>query len=650
LDWNTLIRPPKVEALNDQGKKSYYVTWPDILKANGTIEEVLNKGDEYLNHKKPDWQTVEHIRITQLPETHRKELRGLRADDIGKFISVTGIVRSAQHPPKPRFLSVDYKCRRCGHLTREPQGRFKEFEPSQCSHCEKTTTTKYEKTDTGHAIDSQMIILQERPSSVNSASQPSSIIAYLEEDVAGTVNPGEIVTLNGHLKLVDKNKGKKTVDKTTMTYYLDVNSVEHLKSDSISIDITEDDVEEIMRLSDDPLIFDRFVASIAPTIYDMNNVKEGMVLQQFGGVGFTAPDGTWMRGDIHVFIVGEPGVAKSVLLKSQSRLAPKSVFSSGLSASKAGLTAAVIEENGEWVIAAGTMVLSDMGIACIDEFDKMNKDDKAAIHPGMAQQEIPIDKANIHVSLPSRCGVFAAANPKAGVFNQFTDLYEQLDIPLTSLSRFDLVYIVKDVPEPATDRAKMKHLLNTVRGRGKKTVQMADNLYIEPDMMRKYIAYARRIKPVLTDACDELLEDYYATIREKYAKGVGMRQGGGIVRLAEASARVHLREQMSVDDVYRAISVFKSAMNSSGLDEDGNFDAKKYYSGVNRNLSMRRSVVYGIIRDAEEEGISIHALEETCMALEKPIHDWEEILEGFKNETPARIYEPTNGVLKTTRR
>ena len=645
VTWNDILRDPDIQTATDRGDVSLYYQFALI---SDELALSLTEGTEYLRgirnqftDEKGRESKLEHIRITDLPAYYNREIRKIKSKDLNQFVSVQGIVRSARQT-RPRMISAVYKCLRCDGLTTEPQHRFGKRSPGICSSCEKTAgATKFEKVlDKSSYIDSQQITIQERPDDLKAGEQPHSLTAYLEYDLAGLLQPGKAVILNGWLKPVDRTTGKKTADKTTLDYYLDVNSVECIDADFESITINSEDEAVIGELSADPELVERFRRSVAPSIYGMERIKDAMVLQLFSGVSKELPDGNRIRGDIHIFIVGDPGIAKSQLLVYQSGLAPRSVFASGKGSTAAGLTATAVRVNEEWELRAGAMVLADKGIACLDEIDKMRDSDRSNIHFAMEQQHIPINKAGMSVVLPSRCAVLAAANPKEGSFDSFKDYYKQLDIPSTLLSRFDLIFIARDEVTEAEDTAKAEHILGTHM----RIDRDKDGMTISPELIRKYVAHARRnVKPVLEEDVREQLRDYYVSARRKYAKGVGVRQLEGLVRLSEASARMHLREKVSVDDVSSAISIFEASMKESATDEYGNVDVSKFRTGITLNKSMRKTQVYSLIQDAGEEGITREQLRDSCTE----VTDWEELLEDLRSET--KVYEPKNGVYRCTR-
>jgi len=315
--------------------------------------------------------------------------------------------------------------------------------------------------------------------------------------------------LNGILKAGMKRSGGGK--STLFDIFLNVNSIEIADKDYDEIDITLEEEEEIKQLARDPEIYTKIIASIAPSIYGMKTEKEVVALQLFGGVSKKMSDGTCIRGDIHVLLVGDPGTAKSQILRYVSEIAPRAVYASGQSATKAGLTATAVKDEfgeGRWTLEAGALVLADKGIACIDEMDKMNKEDRSAMHEAMEQQRVSVAKAGIMATLHCRCSLLAAANPKIGKFEDYTPIPKQIDMPASLLSRFDVIFPVHDTPGDTEDKERTDSILNLHRvgglrrnGERSNPPESPFNPPIEPKLMRKFIRYTKtNCHPVLTEA------------------------------------------------------------------------------------------------------------------------------------------------------
>jgi DNA replication licensing factor MCM5 len=300
------------------------------------------------------------------------------------------------------------------------------------------------------------------------------------------------------------------------------------------------------------------VEGIAPEIYGMEDVKVAIACQLFGGVRKHLPDGMRMRGDINVLLFGDPSVAKSQLLKFAYRLSPIGVYTSGKGSSAAGLTASVIKAHGgDFILEGGAMVLADGGLVCIDEFDKMREEDRVAIHEAMEQQTISIAKAGITAVLNSRCAVLAAANPTFGRFDDLRSAQDNMDFQTTILSRFDLIFVLRDVKDATRDERIVGHVI--------KLHQAADEGARPGDTswksLRDYILHARtNCAPALSDDAANHLRDQYVNMRHAVhgsAIPITVRQLEALVRLSEALARMELKTTATMEHVQEAIRLFK---------------------------------------------------------------------------------------------
>ena len=309
-------------------------------------------------------------------------------------------------------------------------------------------------------VDSQKLRIQESPEGLRGGEQPQTLDVDVTDDLSGKVSPGDRVIINGILRSMQRIvKGEKS---TVFDIFLECNSIEIAEKEFEEVEIDEKAEDEIRTLSKDPMIYRMITHSIAPTIYGSEDVKQAIALQLFGGIAKEMPDGTHLRGDIHVLLIGDPGIAKSQLLRYVVKLSPRAIYTSGQSSTAAGLTATAVKDEfgeGRWTLEAGALVLADMGVAAVDEMDKMEKGDRSALHEAMEQQSISVAKAGITATLKSRCALLGAANPKYGRFDMFGDISDQINMPPSLLSRFDLIFIMTDQPEQKRDLAIAEHIL-----------------------------------------------------------------------------------------------------------------------------------------------------------------------------------------------
>ena len=572
--WEIDEKEPKLaELLLTQPYKAVYNAEEALRNIDVTAEEKLKL----------------HFRVTNLPETNHIIIRKIRANHLGKFIAVDGLVKKRTEV-RPKLQVGAFQCQKCGAVIKIEQDEEILKEPTECYEdqggCGRVSSFKLLPT-LSQFIDSQKIEIQENPEGLRGGAQPERISVYLEDDLVGEIAPGDRVIVNGPIHSMQRRRG--TFRLTAFAKIMDANSIESQELAFEEVEVTPEDEKEIIKVSKDPTVYDKMKSSIAPTIYGMDIEKEALVLQLFGGLAKEMPDGTRIRGDIHALLVGDPGTAKSQILTYMSKLAPRSVYAGGKSSSAAGLTAAAVRDEfgeGQWTLEAGALVLADMGLACIDEIDKMDETDRSALHQAMEQQEISVAKAGINATLKSRCALLAAANPKLGRFDEFLPIHEQINMPPALLSRFDLIFSIIDRPNRATDTDLATHILLTHKAgevsenisRAKKskfTTKEKDKLMeivqptFDPEFLRKYVAYAKRnIFPVMTDEAQEMLRNYYVDFRSQSEESVTFtpRQLEAFVRLAEASARIRLSEEVTIDDAKRAIYVIDQYLRRVGMD------------------------------------------------------------------------------------
>ena len=454
-------------------------------------------------------------------------------------------------------------------------------------------------------IDGQKIQLQENPEMLHGCEQPQKITAFIQDDLVGILFPGDRVKITGILHTKQQKKG--TFTSSFFDFVIDVLSYEIKQTAYEDIEITEENIIDIKKAAEDPEIYEKFRNSIAPTIYGMESEKKALVLQLFGGNRKTTEDGTIIRGDIHILFVGDPGTAKSQLLSYIKELAPRSILASGSGSTKAGLTATAVRDEfseGQWVLEAGALVLANNGIACIDEFDKMHSDDRGSMHQAMEQQEISIAKAGINVTLKSQCSILAAANPKMGRFDNFIPLHDQINLTPVLLSRFDLIFEILDIPDRKKDTKLSGHILKTHMGQQVKPI-------FDKEFIRRYIAYAKQnIKPKLTEAAIELLQNYYVDARAISNESIALtpRQLEATIRLSEASAKLRLSKKVTVDDATRAIEIVNQFLRAISIDrETGQIDIDVISTGVSHSQQDRMKTLIEIIKGLCNDSSDNHA-------------------------------------------
>lgn len=531
-----------------------------------------------------DKELIENVRLkfVNLSKFRRFKLKELSYELLNKFFAIEGVVRAVSQP-KPRIVEPYYECEKCCEVV---TGDVK-----RCPTCgSRSLRLDLEKSK---MTNCQKIVIQELPENMDSGEQPTILEAYLFDDMVGVVRAGDKVVLNGILRPKQK-RGKPDLD-----YWFEVNSVEFIQEDIRNLTITAEDERKIRELASRPDIYDLLVKSLAPSIYGNEEVKLACILALFGGVPRQRKDGTRVRGDIHVLIVGDPSLAKSQLLRALKEIAPRAILTTGYTSSGAGLTVTVVkDEDNRWTIEAGALVLADKGIALIDELEKMGKDDRKYVLEALEQQSITVAKAGINATLNSRCTVIAVANPKGGRFNKFQSLPEQIDLEPPLISRFDLIFFLMDEPNEETDEKMANHIL-----------MESDDVepMIPPELLRKYVAYARQTvtKVKLTREAAERLKSFYLELRkmskEEGCMAITVRQLEALVRLTQASAKVQLRDLATVEDAERAIKLFRKCMEQVAVDpETGKFDIDYAFTGTSATQRDRIAIIRKIIEELQE--------------------------------------------------
>jgi replicative DNA helicase Mcm len=517
------------------------------------------------------------LRIIGYPT--KTPIRDIRHKDILKYICVEGIVRRVSSV-KPKYTEIAFACLRCGHVTKMPQPRKNIVEPYECesSSCGRKGPFNVVHSESTYT-DYQVLEIQESPDSLR-GTQPRNLLVNAYDELTDQVTAGDKVLISGILNTYQSvsKEGKSTV----LDIVLEANNIERLDKSYDELDISENDMEAIWELSKDPDIKTKIAQSIAPSIYGLDDAKEALALQLFSGVAKNLPDGARIRGDIHTMLIGDPGTAKSQLVKRIVDLSPRGIFNSGKSTSGVGLTAAVVKDNlndDRWTLEGGALVMADNGMCAVDEMDKMREEDVSALHEAMEQQTITVSKAGIHASLNTRCALVAAANPVDGRFDKYdTDIARQINMKPTLLSRFDLIFVIQDIPDKENDARIAAHISRNHINGGKlisgQGIECDITPPVDPDLLRKYVAFARaNIRPVITEEARKIIEEFYVNVRSAFPRQEGVpltaRKIDGMYRLAEASAKARLSDHVSADDAKSAIRLVVACLKQIGMEDNG---------------------------------------------------------------------------------
>ena len=564
VDFNDLVSVPFIE--------SKFVESPDeILNAfSRAIKEILQE-------RFPEYaRKIEHdirARIANFPA--ERSLRQINSEVITKMTSVSGMVVRASEV-KPLAKELTYKCldKHISKFTLLDGMSLDKAVKCQSPKCPYTNLAIV--AEESRFIDFQIVRLQELPEDLPPGQLPHYVNVSMKQDLVDYARPGDRIILTGIVRIEQERVfGVKQSESALYRLRMDGNNIEFIGGRGIKgtrrterEEISPDEQKIIRTLSKNPDIYDRLIASFAPHIRGHELFKEAILLLIVGSTQRALSDGSKVRGDINVFLVGDPGTAKSEMLKFCARIAPRGLYTSGRGSTAAGLTAAVVRDaSGIFMLEAGAVVLGDQGLVCIDEFDKMRPEDRSALHEVMEQQSASIAKGGIVATLNARTSILAAANPMFGKYDPFKNLTENVNLPIPLLTRFDLIFVVRDIPHKEKDRQIAQHILSQHGTSGTDTTSL-----IDVDILTKYLAYAKQNDPVLTKQAENKIMEFYLKMRSVEGEDkekmitITPRQLEGLIRLSTARARILLKNQVEEDDADRAIYLFNEMLKNAGID------------------------------------------------------------------------------------
>lgn len=591
------------------------------------ILPILNEA--LLDEAERKFETYKNIRATEETELRvavfgfwvKEHIRDLCTSHLNKLVHVQGVVTkrgNVLNQVKRLYL----RCAKCNFMS----GPFdvsesSDLKPGSCIECQSKGPWRVDRQKTLYR-NHQSVTLQEAPGSVQPGKMPRSKEVILTGDQVDSVRPGDELHLTA--KYICRYDAVTNARTCFPVYKTCLESVHvQRRGDVKMIHITDEQTAKILELSKRPNIRESIIASMAPSIFGMWHVKSAIALSMFGGVQRMATGKHRIRGDINVLVVGDPGCAKSQFLKYVEQTFPRAVYTTGKGASAVGLTASVMrDENGDFALHGGAMVLADNGICLIDEFDKMNDQDRTSIHEAMEQQTISISKAGIVATLQARCAVMAVANPVEGRYDPQRSFAQNVNLTDPILSRFDVLCVLRDEANTVHDECLADHVVcshirshpnaSEVDKAVKPTRKMATNAHLElldQDTLQKYIIFARqRCKPAVTDIDKEKLANFYKDIRAE-----AFRQGGApmtarhiesIIRLAEANARMELRNHVNQKDLDNAIGLMLESFIQSqkhAVAEELRRKFRKYIVSATPISDQFMRLLERLFRDRAEE-------------------------------------------------
>ncbi len=647
--------------ISKKGGKSILIDFQELSRFNVDLaEQLLNDPGETLLNAELGIDQIGlslkrkiRVRFYNLPESQFVKVRDIRSNDIDDFIVIEGIVRQASDV-RPQVVSAKFECPTCGNVLSILQLEAAFKEPSRCS-CGRQGRFKLIAKD---LVDAQRLVIEEAPEDLDGGDQPKRLSVFLKEDLVEPrmekkTTPGSKIRLTGVVKEIPVFL-KTGAQSTRFDLIMEANYIEPLQETFESLDFTKEEEEAVKKLSKDPKLLNKLVSTIAPSIFGYNEIKASLLMQLFGGRRKILSDGLISRGDIHILLVGDPGAGKSQLLQFIGKAAPKARFVSGKGASGAGITASVVRDEflKGWSLEAGAMVLANKGTCAIDELDKMSHEDRSALHEALEQQTVTIAKANIQATLRAETTVLAAANPKQGRFDPYTPIASQIDLPPALISRFDLIFPIRDLPNRDQDTSIASHILDPPK---EKEISEKG---VDLDLLRKYISFAKNnIHPELSDGAKEEIKNFYVNLRNNPSSPMASdqevkpipvtpRQLEAIVRLAEASARVRLAKTVSKNDAKLAINLLKYCLTQVGFDEETqSFDIDRMQTGISASERGRIIAVKEIIQELEVRSdtktLSLEEIKSEAESKGIPEDKLIEIVEKLKRS--GDIFEPKRG-------
>ncbi|MCV0401103.1 MAG: minichromosome maintenance protein MCM [Nitrosopumilus sp.] len=561
VDYNDLVIEPEIEVMFSQNPDRIFDAFSRAIK-----EALQTRFPEYAEKIKNE------VRVRLINFPLERSLRQINAETIGKITSVSGMVVRASEV-KPLAKELIFVCPD-EHKTKVIQLKGMDVKmPIVCDNPSCKHRDFELKPEDSKFIDFQILRLQELPEDLPPGQLPHYIDVTIRQDLVDNSRPGDRIILTGVVRVEQESvAGVQRGHSGLYRLRIEGNNIEFLSGRGSKTDrkigreeISPEEEKLIKSLSQSSDVYQRLIDSFAPHIQGQALIKEAILLLIVGSNQRLLGDGSKIRGDINVFLVGDPGTAKSEMLKFCARIAPRGLYTSGRGSTAAGLTAAVVrDKTGIMMLEAGAVVLGDQGLVSIDEFDKMKPEDRSALHEVMEQQSASIAKGGIVATLNARTSILAAANPMYGKYDPFKNITENVNLPIPLLTRFDLIFVVRDIPTKERDTQIAKHIIrrNTKQGTDKKSV-------IEVDLLTKYLSYAKRGVPELTQEAEDKILDYYLQMRNVESEEmitVTPRQLEGIIRLSTARARLLMKDKVEEEDAERAIFLIQSMLQDAGVD------------------------------------------------------------------------------------
>lgn len=628
-------------------------------------EEALRKYDTALGNV--NVRLADPRNITRISE--------LRADHNNTLVTIPGTVRSTStvtsYPTEAAF-----QCQRCGTVTYIPQSDSVSTssldEPHECQGCERKGPFKL-NTNCSEYTDIQQLRIESTLSDPE-IENPESIIAITKDDLVNTVKPGDTVTITGIVKLLEYGNDRPTLDATVHDKYLTISSITDLEYGSLTT-ISDEDKHKIIDNAEHPDVTQRIIDSIAPHVPGQDTIKLAVALQLFGGVKKNLDDGTTIPGNIHIGLVTDPGLFTEQIIEYAAQIAPKSIEVDGTDTTQVGLTTAAYKSSSgrkSWELDAGALVLADNGVAGITQTNQLTTDAQAALQSVMRNQEVNASKGTATQTLPAETSVLASIRPKYGRFDQYEALTDQISLDRALLSRFDLLFIIPDIPSKSRDidssseildtnhageiNAQLTHTPTSAHSEDDITSLLGDvSPPLSPDLLRKYITHAKRACfPTISEEAKNILQDYYVTARTEHNDPdspvpITAQKLESLVRLAEASARMRLSDTITETDAQQVIDLIQDTFygqqsKPTNSDDTDTSDEAESQDDSDEIQDQLKDIV-SKVENKYQEGAPVDDVLDRAEINGIPAGKAEGELEKLR--TKGEVYEPKQGHLRS---
>ncbi|KAF7494597.1 DNA replication licensing factor MCM4 [Sarcoptes scabiei] len=589
--------------------------------------------------------------------TKTSSIRNLNPEDINQLVTISGMVTRSSNIIAEMSVAF-FECSVCSYSVNVEVDRGLIPEPQVCQNCDTRFSFKLIH-NRSKFTDKQQVKLQESPDDMPAGQTPYTVLLCACSDLVDKVQPGERVTVTGiyratPIRVNPKIRNVKSVYRThvDVVHYRKIEN-KRLHDSNQELKLTKERIDRLIALSNSPDIYERLAHSLAPSIYEHENIKKGILLQLFGGtkkqetLQTDSNTKNTFRSEINILLCGDPGTSKSQLLQYVYNLVPRGQYTSGKGSSAVGLTAYITKDpdTKQLVLQTGALVLSDGGICCIDEFDKMNESTRSILHEVMEQQTLSIAKAGIVCQLNARTSILAAANPIESSWNKNKSVTDNIQLPPTLMSRFDLIFLLLDPQDNEYDRKLAKHLVSLYYKTNEENPEVRKDL-LDMGLLKDYIGYARaNFHPVLSPEAQASLKNAYVEMR-KVGSNKGHitaypRQLESLIRLAEAHAKLRFKNVVDVDDVTEARRLQREALLQSAIDPvSGTIDVSILTTGVStHDRRMKNELMIGLkqlLNAMKNQKTSTKASDDNFIFLE-----YQTVFNEFRNSNNQTISKET---------